>query len=228
MRLELRALRLARGGRDVLDGVDLALEPGEIRLLLGSSGAGKTTLLRVIAGLEVPDSGTVTLAGELASAAGEIQIAPHRRGIAMAFQDDALWPHLTVRAHLTFGRRAVKESEIDALLGFVGLAGRAKARPGQLSGGERQRLSIARALSQRPRLLLLDEPLAHVDLRSKRRLARDLAAFLEEHAITTLWVTHYPEELAFLEGTGRVSLLSGGKLEGPFSCSEVRTMLEED
>lgn len=223
MRLELRGVRVTRGARAVLDGVDLALEAGEIRLLVGSSGAGKTTLLRVAAGLEAPDAGAVLIDGSLASATGEILVPPHRRSVAMSFQDDALWPHLSARAHLGFGRRKVDVGDIRDLLRLVGLAGRENARPGQLSGGERQRLGVARALAQRPRLLLLDEPLAHVDLRARRRLARDLVAHASAHGITALWVTHHPDELAFVEG--RASLLDGGKLEGPFASHELRRML---
>ena len=228
MRLELRGVRVLRGGGAVLDGVDLALEPGEVRLLVGSSGAGKTTLLRVIAGLDAPQSGEVWLDGAVASAAGEIRIAPHRRGVAMAFQDDALWPHLDARAHLRFGRRDTIEDDaaIGSLLALVGLAGRESARPADLSGGERQRLGLARALAQRPRLLLLDEPLAHVDLRMRRRLARDLVAWLRGSAITTLWVTHHPDELEFVEG--QASLLDGGKLEPPLASRELRRLFAEE
>jgi iron(III) transport system ATP-binding protein len=231
VRLELRGVRIARESRVVLDGVELEVEPGAIRLLVGSSGAGKTTLLRVVAGLEAPDAGCVLLDGALASASGEILVPPHRRGIGMAFQGDALWPHLSARSHLTFGSRGSHDGEsadarAQALLQLVGLSGREGARPGQLSGGEGQRLSIARALAKRPRLLLLDEPLAHVDLRAKRRLARDLVAYLREHATTTLWVTHHPEELSFLDG--QASWLSGGKLEGPFENAELQRRLEED
>jgi ABC-type Fe3+/spermidine/putrescine transport system ATPase subunit len=225
VRLDLRGVRLVRGGRAVLDGVDLALEPGELRLLVGSSGAGKTTLLRVVAGLDAPQSGEVWLDGVLASEPGAIRIAPHRRGVAMAFQDDALWPHLDARAHLRFGGRA-DAAGIDALLALVGLAGRETARAAELSGGERQRLGLARALAQRPRVLLLDEPLAHIDLRMRRKLARDLAAWLREHETTALWVTHHPDELELVEG--RASLLDGGKLEGPLASRDLRRLVGEE
>jgi ABC-type Fe3+/spermidine/putrescine transport system ATPase subunit len=225
VRLELRGVRVFRGGRAVLDGVDLALAPGELRLLVGSSGAGKTTLLRVVAGLDAPESGEVWLDGALASGPGEIRIAPHRRGVAMAFQDDALWPHLDVHAHLRFGQRDAREDlgAIATLLELVGLAGRESARPANLSGGERQRLGLARALAQRPRLLLLDEPLAHIDLRMRRRLARDLVAWLQEAETAVLWVTHHPDELEFVEG--KASLLDGGKLEGPLASRELRRLV---
>jgi ABC-type Fe3+/spermidine/putrescine transport system ATPase subunit len=230
VRVELRGLRVVRGHRTILDGVDLELEPGALRLLVGSSGAGKTTLLRVVAGLDVPDSGCLWLDGELVSRPGDVLVAPHRRGLAMTFQEDALWPHLSVWSHLGFGRRRprrerAEEAERAALLAFVGLTGREQARPAELSGGERQLLSIARALSLRPRLLLLDEPLAQVDLRARRRLARGLVAFLAERSITTLWVTHHPEELSFLEG--QASWLCGGKLEGPFANGELLRLLEQ-
>jgi iron(III) transport system ATP-binding protein len=230
VRLELRGVRIVRGDRAILDGIHLELEPGGIRLLVGSSGAGKTTLLRVIAGLDAPDSGCVLLDGVLASRPGGVLMAPHRRGVAMTFQDDALWPHLSARSHLTFGRRSSRHdsrqaAEIEALLAFVGLSGREDARPGDLSGGERQLLAIARALSQTPRLLLLDEPLAHVDLQARRSLARDLVAFLAERSITTLWVTHHPHELSFIDG--QASWLCGGKLEGPFPNGDLRQLLED-
>jgi iron(III) transport system ATP-binding protein len=226
MRVTLTALRVARADRALLDGVDLELEPGAIHLLAGSSGAGKTTLLRVIAGLDAPDSGTVALDGELATASGEIRIPPHRRGIGMSFQDDALWPHLDAVAHLRFGRRDLAASEIAELLALVGLAGRASSFPGELSGGERQRLGVARALAQRPRLLLLDEPLAHVDLRGRRRLARELVAWLRAHGVGALWVTHHPDELTFIDGPAW--LLSGAKLDGPYASRELCALLETD
>ncbi len=183
----------------------------------------------MIAGLLAPTEGAVHLDGQQASAVGTILIAPHRRGVGMAFQEDALWPHLTVRSHLTLGRRWERSGEDDAyprveeILDFVGLARRAGERPGELSGGERQRLGIARAIAKRPRLLLLDEPLAHVDLRSRRELAGQLVAFAKRFAITTLWVTHQPEDLGLVGG--RASLLSLGKLEGPFDASELRALL---
>ena len=230
MILELQAVRMSLGRSLVLDGVDLQLEPGEIRLLVGSSGAGKTTLLRLVAGLDAPDSGRILREGRLVSAPGEIRVAPHARRIGLAFQENALWPHLSARAHLSFGHghgrsRRVPAEEPDALLELVGLSGRGDARPGQLSGGEGQRLSIARALAGAPRLVLLDEPLAHIDLRGRRRLAQRLVDFFHERSIATLWVTHHPEELSFVDGSA--SLLSGGKLEGPLTPAEMLRLLEE-
>lgn len=217
--LEVLQVSLRRGGRGILRDVNLRLERGETRILAGASGAGKTTLLRIIAGLEAPDSGVVSLEGRALSEAGRILVPAHQRGVSMSFQDGALWPHLSAERHLRFGldRRLPHRDERDALveelLEFAGLTARRHERPGRLSGGERQRLGLARALAQQAPILLLDEPLAHVDLRAQRKLAGRLAVRLQSQGVTALWVTHHVQELSFLEAT--VSLLEEGTLRPP-------------
>jgi ABC-type Fe3+/spermidine/putrescine transport system ATPase subunit len=228
--LSLEDIRVVRGGRTILDRLDLSIPPGEIRLLIGTSGAGKTTLLRLVAGLDVPDSGSVRVDGRLASADGVLIVPHHRRGVAMAFQDGALWPHMSVEQHLTFGlrRKIVNREErmrhVGGLLQLFGLDSRRRERPSHLSGGERQRLGLARALSLEPRLLLLDEPLAHVDLQAQRELAQQLARWITERKMTALWVTHRPGEVTFVGGS--ISLLDNGRIARQLEPDEVASWLD--
>jgi len=230
--LAIADLAVARNARSLLAGIDLSLAAGEVRLLVGASGAGKTTLLRLIAGFEVPDRGRIAIDGRLASSAYGILVPPHERNLAMSFQDGALWPHLSVEQHLRFGldRRIPKPSEreqrVDSMLEVVGLAERRRERPGHLSGGERQLLGLARALVQQPKLLLLDEPLAHVDLRAQRRVAAMLLRHLEAHGIAALWVTHRPEEVALVGG--RIALLADGRIERELGAAELDAWLREE
>ncbi len=216
-KLEIGDLHHSRNGRVILEGVDLSLEPGEIRLLVGASGAGKTTLLRLIAGFDAPDRGWIDIDRRRMSSAGTVLVAPHRRGVAMVFQDGALWSHLTVERHLTLGLsarvpdRAARGKLVNEILDLVGLSARRLDRPGHLSGGERQRLGLARALAQQPRLLLLDEPLAHVDVPAQKDLAAMMTTLIRDRGITALWVTHRPDEVTFT--SGEVSVLAGGTIE---------------
>jgi len=229
--LKITDVAVTRNGRRLLDGVDLHLELGEVGLLVGASGTGKTTLLRLVAGLDVPDRGRIAIAGRIVSTAGEALIPPHQRGVSMSFQDGALWPHLSVERHLRFGgcgrmaKRSGQDAFVNELLDLAGLSARRHERPGHLSGGERQLLGLARALAQEPRLLLLDEPLAHVDLRAQRRVAATLLRHLRECSITALWVTHRPEEVSFVGGT--VSVLSDGRIERQLSAAEFEAWLRE-
>ncbi|MFT4177711.1 MAG: ABC transporter ATP-binding protein [Luteolibacter sp.] len=166
---------------------------GTLLALVGESGSGKTTLLRILAGLETPDHGTVTLAGNLLSAPGLI-VPPERRGIGMVFQHHALFPHLTVEKNIAFGIRYLSRTErsetISNLLDLIGLPGFAKRYPHQLSGGERQRVALARALAPRPQLLLLDEPFSSLDARLRQSVRDETRAVLKQHGTTAIFVTH--------------------------------------
>jgi iron(III) transport system ATP-binding protein len=163
--LEVANVTLAHGPTRVLDGVSLSIAPGEVVALSGPSGSGKTTLLRVLLGLTAPGMGTVRQKGRTVSEGRRILVPPEDRGLAMVFQELALWPHLTVHDNLAFGldarcvpREARDQKIRDALL-LVGLSNHAYRHPGQLSGGERQRVAIARALVQGPDAICFDEPL---------------------------------------------------------------------
>ncbi len=195
MTLSIEGLVVRFGPRTVLDGLSMTVADGEVVGVLGPSGCGKSTLLRVVAGLLVPDAGAVRWDG------ADLESVPlHRRGVGLVFQDGVLFPHRDVGANVAFGLRmqrspkAERAAEVSRLLTLVGLPGYERRAVATLSGGEAQRVALARALAPRPRVLLLDEPLASLDLDLRRRLAADLATLLRTLGTTALFVTHDPAE----------------------------------
>jgi sulfate transport system ATP-binding protein len=183
------------GDFHALQDVSLDVEPGSLTALLGPSGSGKSTLLRVIAGLETPDEGTVTIDGRDAT-----HEAPQRRGIGFVFQHYAAFKHMTVRNNVAFGlkvRRRPKakiDKTVNELLGLVGLGGLGDRYPAQLSGGQRQRMALARALAVEPEVLLLDEPFGALDTKVRAELRAWLRRLHDEVKVTTVLVTHDQEE----------------------------------
>ncbi|RRR76472.1 MAG: ABC transporter ATP-binding protein [Candidatus Viridilinea halotolerans] len=211
MFLELQTISCSYHETPVLRGVNLAVAEGSITALLGPSGCGKTTLLRVVAGLERTAAGTVLLEGQ--TLAG---VPPYRRGFGLMFQDYALFPHLDVAGNIAFGLQVQGQGRsaaqrVTELLALVGLEGYERRRVYELSGGERQRVALARALAPRPRLLMLDEPLAALDRALRERLQDELHAILRQVGVTTLYVTHDQEEAFAL--ADQVALLHEGQLE---------------
>jgi thiamine transport system ATP-binding protein len=183
------------GSTVAVDGVSLRVDDGAVVAVLGPSGSGKTSLLRAVAGLEPVTSGRVTWDGEdLAT------VPPHRRGFGLMFQDHALFDHLDVAGNVAFGLRMQGASRVDraarasAMLDLVGLAGTGARRVDELSGGEQQRVALARALALRPRMLMLDEPLASVDRERRESLARALHDAIRSTRTATLLVTHDLDE----------------------------------
>jgi len=191
--------------------VALSVAEGETLAFLGPSGSGKSTLLRLVAGLLPPDRGFVRFRGEDLT-----PLPPERRKVGFLFQDYALFPHLTVAENIAFGLlearwpKEARKGRVRELLERMGLTPHAGKRPTELSGGEQQRAALARALANRPRLLLLDEPLGALDLRLREELLLFLRRTLKEEGVTTLLVTHDQGEAFLL--AHRVALLREGRL----------------
>lgn len=193
--LEVRDVSLAFDGMPVLDRVSLTVPTGEVVAVLGPSGAGKSTLLRVVAGLLVPDAGSVAVDGEDVTT-----MPPHLRRIGLMFQDEQLFPHLDVAANIGFGLRMAKvpraaiADRVAELLALVGMQRFGERRVTTLSGGEAKRVALARALAPRPRVLLLDEPLTGLDRDLHDRLAAEVADVLRATGTTGVLVTHDRDE----------------------------------
>ena len=198
----LRAdLRVRRG--DFLLDLQLTVRPGEVVALVGPNGAGKSTALRALAGLLPPDDGEITLDGRILDGP-RTHLAPYRRPVAVVFQDYLLFPHLTVLDNVAFGPRAAGVPRATARqragdwLERLGAAELARMRPGQLSGGQAQRVALCRALATDPSLLLLDEPLAALDARTRLTVRAELRRHLADFAGATIVITHDPTDAAVL------------------------------
>ncbi len=214
--IALQEVTLRYGARAVLEDLSLSVPAGEVLALLGPSGCGKSTVLRLILGFLAPARGRVCLDAEVVSRDGRVLQPPEDRRLAVVFQDLALWPHLRVHGNLAFGLAArgipapERERRIAHMLGRVGLLDKADRYPGELSGGERQRVAIARALVLEPRAVLMDEPLANVDVALKQELLALFREMLAERRVTTLYVSHDLSEAAAF--SDRVAVLEAGRL----------------
>jgi len=210
--LQVRGVSVDFGGAPVLDSVDLTVAAGEIVALLGPSGSGKSTLLRVIAGIQPPTSGRITIEGQ------DVTRQPtHRRRVGMVFQDNQLFPHRDVLANVEFGLKMAGVSRSDRAgkahgwLERVGLAGFDRRDVTGLSGGEAKRVALARTLVAEPRIVLLDEPLTGLDRELHDRLAGELARILRDSGSTALLVTHdHDEAEQIADRVARLVELSSG------------------
>ncbi|BBX72904.1 sulfate ABC transporter ATP-binding protein [Mycobacterium shinjukuense] len=203
-----------------LDHVDFAVPAGSLTALLGPSGSGKSTLLRTIAGLDQPDSGTITINGRDVT-----RVPPQRRGIGFVFQHYAAFKHLTVRDNVAYGLKIRKRpkseitQKVDRLLEVVGLSGFQGRYPNQLSGGQRQRMALARALAVDPEVLLLDEPFGALDAKVREDLRGWLRRLHDEVHVTTVLVTH--DQAEALDVADRIAVLHKGRIEQVGSPTEV-------
>lgn len=197
----------------VVRDISFSLDPGQIACLLGPSGCGKTTTLRTIAGLEPLTAGRILIDGREASRPG-FTLAPEKRGLGMVFQEHALFPHLNISDNVAFAlrklSRSAREKRVRECLAMVRLDELRERFPHELSGGQQQRVALARALAPRPRLMLLDEPFASLDLDLRRQLNRELLGILKLEGITAVMVTHDQEE-AFAMAS-HIAILRAGEL----------------
>jgi putative spermidine/putrescine transport system ATP-binding protein len=214
--LALPAVRFAGvvrhfGAVRAVDGVDLAIAPGEFFAMLGPSGSGKTTCLRLIAGFEQPDAGHIEIFGETVEG-----LPPYRRAVNTVFQDYALFPHLSVGENVAYGLRVrgIGRADRDRMareaLAMVKLSGMETRRPAQLSGGQRQRVALARALVVRPKVLLLDEPLGALDLKLREEMQSELKGLQRALGLTFVFVTHDQSEA--LSMADRVAVFNEGRI----------------
>jgi putrescine transport system ATP-binding protein len=210
--LRIEAVVKRFGSFRAVDGVSLDIGAGEFFALLGPSGCGKTTLLRMLAGFETPDEGRILLDGRDIARA-----LPHQRPINMMFQNYALFPHLTVRDNIAFGlkRAGMGRADIDAriaeMIALVKLDGLEQRKPDQLSGGQKQRVALARSLARRPRMLLLDEPLAALDKKLRESTQLELMELQRRLGMTFIIVTHDQEEAMTV--ADRIGVMDSGRLE---------------
>jgi sulfate/thiosulfate transport system ATP-binding protein len=220
MRIDVQSVSKRFGDFTALDEVSIEVAQGSLTALLGPSGSGKSTLLRIIAGLEVPDTGLILLDGS------DMTVArPQDRGIGFVFQHYAAFAHMSVRENVAFGLRIRKRpreeirAKVDELLELVGLTAWGGQRPGQLSGGQRQRMALARALAVEPQVLLLDEPFGALDATVRAELRRWLRRLHDERGVTTVLVTHDQEEA--MEVADRIAVMHDGQIEQVGSPREV-------
>ena len=218
--VEVEGLRKSFGSVEAVAGVDLEIGAGTFFTLLGPSGSGKTTMLRAIAGFERPDAGRIRLGG--------IDITdepPYRRDVNTVFQDYALFPHMTVAQNVGYGlrvrgvRRGLRERQVAEVLETVRLGGYGDRKPVQLSGGQRQRVALARSIVNRPRVLLLDEPLGALDLKLRQEMQLFLKALQRELGMTFVYVTHDQEEA--LTMSDQLAVFNEGRIEQVGTPAEV-------
>jgi ABC-type Fe3+/spermidine/putrescine transport system ATPase subunit len=218
--LEVRAISKRFGEKEVLKTLSLNIAQGEFLTLLGESGSGKTTLLRLIAGFEQPTSGEIWMGGERLDT-----LPPYKRRVNTVFQQYALFPHLNVSENVAYGLRASNTPKpeitprVEQALTMVRMADYANAKPIQLSGGQQQRIALARALINRPQLLLLDAPLSALDANLRKEMQGELKSLQREVGITILFVTHDQEEAMAL--SDRIALVKDGALEQVASPREI-------
>ncbi len=224
--LEIENIKKKYGKTQVLNGISLKVEEGEIISVLGPSGCGKSTLLRIIAGILPLDEGVVRIRGQEVSGAHH-SLPPEKRGINMVFQDFALWPHMKVEDNITYGLKIQKipkeecRRRVDEMVGLLHLDGLLNRYPAELSGGQQQRVAIARALVTKPSIVLLDEPLCNLDIQLRIEMRTEMSYLFHKLKTTVFHVTHDPSEAFAM--ADRIIIMNRGKIDqadSPRGCYE--------
>lgn len=214
--IELRNITKCFGDVKVLYGISFQVMAGECFALLGPSGCGKTTLLRLIAGLDEPDHGEITINNKKVCGPKNM-VPPHKRSVGMVFQDLALWPHMSVKENVAFGlkghnlRKVEIKEKIEEVLDMVSLNGQREYYPHKLSGGERQRVALARTIVLRPEILLMDEPLSSLDPLLKEEIQGLIVQVKQRFNTTLVYVTHDQDEAIAI--ADRIAVMKDGRIE---------------
>ncbi len=197
----------------IVNNISFKVKKGELVCLLGPSGCGKTSTLRLIAGLEIPNSGSISIAGKCVSDKNTF-IEPHKRDVGFLFQDFALFPHLTTKENIAWGLSHLepkkKTNRLEELLEQISMTEHGDKYPHELSGGEQQRVSLARALAPKPSLLLLDEPFSSLDTKLRHEIRAETSKILKDTNTTAIIVTHDPEEAMLI--ADKIVLMCGGEI----------------
>jgi len=217
------------GTTNVLNNFDISFNANELTCLLGDSGCGKTTILRLIAGLEIPQKGNIIIDNKIVTENGKSIISPDKREIGFVFQDLGLWPHFTVYKNIAFGLEEQKTSDIKTrvteILEFFGIENQAVKYPHQLSGGQKQLVAIARSLVLKPKILLMDEPLANLDVKLKHKILSYIKNIKEQFKITIIYVTHDHKEAFAI--SDKIIVLNDGKIEAQGDTEKIRSSNNE-
>ncbi len=213
--------------KSILQNLNLTIDSNQITCLLGSSGSGKTTILRLISGLETVQNGTLSIDNKIVSKNNELIISPKQRNIGFVFQDLALWPHFSIYKNIAFGleeRKELSKSELKKtvlhILDFFNLQEHQNKYPHQLSGGQQQLVAIARSLVLKPKILLMDEPLANLDVKLKRKILTYIKNLKEQFDLSILYVTHDHREAFSI--ADNIIVLNQGKIEAQGNITQIK------